>query len=251
MILTGALKEGMKTNLLPERVYLTQIKNRWGMEEIEIISHFIGRNIVFAMLENVQIEIILQDRIWEAVKEKGIEAPQPKSEYKAFLRVPVLDEYLETIIKGEYWQGPVFIHGFEGEETEEIFQAGIVSSHKKGTDIIISFNDLYVHSDDLLTVEKELGIKCIFLEESVNNTCKNIAFLDTDHVFHAKELKIAVEAWIELYEKNPPSHVPRGGHKKYITKWLEKKHPELGQRAQARIATVINPNPKGGASPIN
>lgn len=76
-------------------------------------------------------------------------------------------------------------------------------------------------------------------------------FLDKGHDFYAKELKIAVEAWTELYEKNPPQHVPQGGHKKYITKWLEEKHPSLGQRARERIATIINPNPKGGASPTN
>ena len=76
-------------------------------------------------------------------------------------------------------------------------------------------------------------------------------FLDTGHVFHAKELMIAVEAWMELYEKNPPKGVPQGGHKKYITKWLEENHPDLGQRALERISIIINPNPKGGASPIS
>lgn len=73
--------------------------------------------------------------------------------------------------------------------------------------------------------------------------------LNTNHDFYAKELKIAIEAWTELYKKNPPPHVPQGGHKKYITKWLEEKHPSLAQRARERIATIINPNPKGGASP--
>ncbi len=84
----------------------------------------------------------------------------------------------------------------------------------------------------------------------VLETNTNKSFLNNKHTFYAKELKIAVEAWTELYEKNPPQHVPQGGHKKYITKWLEEKYSNLGQRARERIATVINPNPKGGASPI-
>jgi hypothetical protein len=90
--------------------------------------------------------------------------------------------------------------------------------------------------------------ECFSGEES--SGAKSACFFDSDHPFHAKELKIAVEAWAELYEKNPPQHVPKGGHKKYITKWLEEKHPGLGQRALERISIVINPNPRGGASPI-
>ena len=76
-------------------------------------------------------------------------------------------------------------------------------------------------------------------------------FLETGHAFYAKELKIAVEAWTELYEKNPPQHTPKGGHKKYIAKWLAEKYSNLSQRARKRIATIINPNPKGGATPTN
>ncbi len=75
--------------------------------------------------------------------------------------------------------------------------------------------------------------------------------LDSKHRFHAKELKIAVEAWTELYENNPPRYVSKGGHKKYIIQWIEDKHLDLGQRARDRISTIINPNPKGGASPTN
>ena len=73
--------------------------------------------------------------------------------------------------------------------------------------------------------------------------------LDTDHSFYARELKIAVEAWTELYSKNPPQHTPQGGHKKYITQWLEENYPGISQRAQRRITTIVNPNQKGGAPP--
>lgn len=74
-------------------------------------------------------------------------------------------------------------------------------------------------------------------------------FLNKGHLFYADELKIAVEAWTELYEINPPQHVPQGGHKKYIIKWLDENYPSLSDRARERITTIINPNPKGGASP--
>jgi hypothetical protein len=87
-------------------------------------------------------------------------------------------------------------------------------------------------------------------EKSLETNAKQ-SFLDNKHPFYAKELQIAVEVWTDLYEINPPQYVPQGGHKKYITKWLEEKYPGLGQRARERISTVINPNPKGGASPIN
>ncbi len=50
-------------------------------------------------------------------------------------------------------------------------------------------------------------------------------FLNTKHPFFAEELKIAVEAWAELYEKKPPMGCPTRGHKKYIQKWLKEKNP--------------------------
>ena len=74
-------------------------------------------------------------------------------------------------------------------------------------------------------------------------------YLNPDHTFYAKELKIAVETWVELYERNPPNGMPKGGHKQYIFDWLEDKYPDLGVNARERIAMIINPNPKGGASP--
>ena len=79
-----------------------------------------------------------------------------------------------------------------------------------------------------------------------------LPYLNPKHAFPAKELKIAVKAWMELYERNPPDGVPQGGHKKYILDWLNSEYPsnkDLGSNARERIATIINPNPKGGASP--
>jgi len=89
-----------------------------------------------------------------------------------------------------------------------------------------------------------------YIENDDAPISKNILpYLDKKHNFYAKELQIAVEAWTALYEKQPPTQVPKGGHKNYINRWLQENYPELGQRAIERISTVINPNPKGGASP--
>jgi len=107
---------------------------------------------------------------------------------------------------------------------------------------------LVVRTQALLDLQKKLLVEEL-TEENKAKTYINIGYLDEGHTFYADELLIAVKAWTELYEKNPPQHVPLGGHKKYIEKWLTKNYPSLSQRARDRITTVINPNPKGGASP--
>jgi hypothetical protein len=108
-------------------------------------------------------------------------------------------------------------------------------------------------SDSLLVVRTQalIDLKESFSsEETTRRTQPGAPYLDKSHMYHAKELMIAVEAWTDLYEKNPPTNVPKGGHKNYINRWLRKNYPELAVRAKERIATIINPNPKGGASPI-
>ena len=141
---------------------MPQIAKRWGIEESETIALFLGYNIVFVMLEDVKREIILQDHIMEAVKEKaqekGVEVPPPEKEYEIFLRVPVLDEYLEAIIKQGFWNGPVLLHSFEGMEEEEVFQAGLVSYCSIHKNLNITSKDLYVNSSDLLNMEKEIAL---------------------------------------------------------------------------------------------
>lgn len=104
---------------------------------------------------------------------------------------------------------------------------------------------LVVRTQAIMDLQRELSDDESSLNENITSPPIN-----TTHPFHAKELKIAIEAWTELYEKNPPPHVPSGGHKKYITDWLILNYSSLTQRAQDRISTIINPNPKGGASPI-
>ncbi len=105
---------------------------------------------------------------------------------------------------------------------------------------------LVVRTQALIDLQESLSSE----EPTTNKTQSTLPPLNPAHPFHAKELKISIEAWSELYENNPPLHTPSGGHKKYIEKWLEERHPELGARALGRISTIINPNSKGGASPI-
>ena len=108
--------------------------------------------------------------------------------------------------------------------------------------------ELTVRTKALSALTTRLSSIVPIKEQHFNNEI-TIPCINATHPFHAKELAIALNAWTELYEKNPPQHVPLGGHKKYITKWLASNHPSLSQRARDRITTIINPNPKGGASP--
>lgn len=76
-----------------------------------------------------------------------------------------------------------------------------------------------------------------------------LAYMNEKHPFFSRELKIAVQAWVALYEENPPSGTPKGGHLNYIERWLRENHPGLGTTAIKRIKTIVNPNKSGGASP--
>jgi len=61
-------------------------------------------------------------------------------------------------------------------------------------------------------------------------------------------LKIAVEAYHDLYALKK-IHQGRG-HKSEIIKWLDKRHGKLSKTAKNLIATIVNPNRKGGAPPM-
>jgi hypothetical protein len=153
----------MNIEMLPERIYMPQIAKRWDLAESEATALFLGRNLIFTMIENVQRQIILHDFIAGAINDmaqkKGINVPlPPKAEFELFLRLPVIDEYLEAIIKQGYWEGPMLIHGFDEEDVGEIFDLALVTSHPEGNKLKISYRDLYVHSSDLLKMEEELGL---------------------------------------------------------------------------------------------
>jgi hypothetical protein len=144
-------------------------------------------------------------------------------------------------------------------EIDEKEAENLLAERKKKLERPKAYDDKYYPSgglpeDSVLVVRTEVlrdFMNRIASENSDRKTPKDIPILDSNHRFHAKELKIAFETWMELYEKNPFQNVPQGGHKKYITKWLETNYPTLGQRAKDRVSTIINPNPKGGASPTS
>jgi hypothetical protein len=66
-----------------------------------------------------------------------------------------------------------------------------------------------------------------------------------DHPFHSEELAVAVSVWEALYAARSGIK-PKGGHKKFITDWLRDNHPGLSNEAMERIATLVNPNKRGG-----
>ena len=113
------------------------------------------------MLENVQREIFFHDninkRIYEIALEQGKEIPKAKPEFHVFLRVPVLDEYVESIIKKGFWEGIAFMHSFENMVENEVFESAVISNTDQGKYLRISIRDLYVEKQDFLHLEQEIG----------------------------------------------------------------------------------------------
>lgn len=70
-----------------------------------------------------------------------------------------------------------------------------------------------------------------------------LEYLDSAHPFHSKELAAAVEVWTILYGNGKAK--PGRGHKDQIRAHLNGKG--FSREAIERIATVVNPNKKGGA----
>jgi hypothetical protein len=142
-------------------------------------------------------------------------------------------------------------HGVQGEDKSiRVYSFylnefdGVMTVDQKGggEDISISYNSLYILKSDL----KELILN---YQEHPERASVDHIILDEEHEWHANELRIAYLAWLELYGVEPPESKPSGGHKNFIISWLKKNHPQLSQNALERIATVVNPNPSGGASP--
>ena len=63
---------------------------------------------------------------------------------------------------------------------------------------------LVVRTQALIDLQESLSSEESSAEANLG-TQADTPFLDTSHSFYANELRIAVEAWTELYEKNPPS----------------------------------------------
>ena len=83
------------------------------------------------------------------------------------------------------------------------------------------------------------------LTESIEQN-KNVIDLNSKDM--SEELKIALQAWDAIYNSEGYLN-PKIGHKDNIKNWIEKNHPQLTDAAKERIATVVNLNKKGGATP--
>ena len=73
------------------------------------------------------------------------------------------------------------------------------------------------------------------------------------HPYFAEELLIANLCWIDLYcDRRQNAPTPKEGHKKMIENWLEEHYPKKSKSSsfKDRIATVVNPNKKGGSPRI-
>lgn len=79
---------------------------------------------------------------------------------------------------------------------------------------------------------------------SIGSQNKNIIHIDLDHPDLSEELKIALQAWDDIYARGERND--KLGHIDNIKAWLKKHHPSLSKNAKDRISTVINPNKSGG-----
>ena len=70
-------------------------------------------------------------------------------------------------------------------------------------------------------------------------------YLDKENYYFSKELSIAIETWMEIY--NTPDALKPGKHKRQISAYLEKHHSDRSSEAKKRIATMINSDNLGGA----
>ncbi len=72
-------------------------------------------------------------------------------------------------------------------------------------------------------------------------------YLDSSHDYYSEFLNIAISAWMAQYVDGGFEERSLG-HKPQIKRWLKKHHPKQVKSDNARkyIATVVNPNKKGG-----
>lgn len=81
------------------------------------------------------------------------------------------------------------------------------------------------------------------------NTPLRIPTIDRDHPYYSEELEMAITAWTALYQNGEIKK--NKSHKEQLRKWLKVHYPKATQGAIDRVATVINPNKKGGAPPTD
>lgn len=70
------------------------------------------------------------------------------------------------------------------------------------------------------------------------------SYLDPNDAHYSEKLAAAVGAWIAIYADG--GYQTGMAHKEQIIDWLRAHHPEFSNRAHEQIATIVNPNEKGG-----
>jgi len=110
---------------------------------------------------------------------------------------------------------------------------------------LISVDDLFITHETFVFLKKEFQ----------NVPAESLApCFDQNSLFHARELKIAIETWSALFEKkemgDPLAKIrdKPGGAISAIKNWLKKNYPDESENARVRIAQVVNPF-KGGGVP--
>lgn len=101
--------------------------------------------------------------------------------------------------------------------------------------------DIVITADEVRRYEREHGV------HGASDEFHQAASLNTpDHPCYSEELAIAASAWTALYSESDGKQI-NGLQKKHIEKWIRDNYPSLLKETVRRIATVVNPNKKGGA----
>ena len=123
-----------------------------------------------------------------------------------------------------------------GDQGEKIDPSLLEQNHKKT--IILPWLEKHYPKLDSTTKERVATL----VHRRKTNAEPNSKF--------SRELTIANKCWESLYGNKPKSK-PKKGHIIQIFSWLKSYDQEiLSKKARNRIATVVNPNPKGGSPRI-
>lgn len=125
---------------------------------------------------------------------------------------------------------------------DSVLPTGLVfdGTEVKNTEpVSIGFGAVYVPIDQVRKLEAQLAVR--------GRADNDYPFLRMDHPNYAPELAIAVEAWLAICGQPAKLTRDKQSEKARIETWLRKHHDELSKNQRARIATVANPNKRGGA----
>ncbi|MFC1657478.1 hypothetical protein ACFL2P_02785 [Candidatus Moduliflexota bacterium] len=197
---------------------------RWaGAGEIELHALFSGDVSYFEQEANEEGELVF-------VKEGRI-----RHEWVLVPAKTILSLYNSTVE-----EGAIAAHAYVPYFESEAYALKV----SEDTPFSISLDSLHVKKKEFNRFKRKMLSK----KPKQRRPGKEVRHLNKSHPFFAEHLGICVEAWEALYGGKKAGFSPRGGHKKYILDWLHKHYPKISDLAKSRIATVINPNPRGGAS---